>query len=56
MFLRFRSYVTYIKNVFIVLKILKLLHLQILKLLSVENNGVEPLTYCVQGSRSSQLS
>jgi len=22
----------------------------------VENNGVEPLTYCVQGSRSSQLS
>ena len=24
--------------------------------LVVENNGVEPLTYCVQGSRSSQLS
>ena len=22
----------------------------------VENNGVEPLTYCLQGSRSSQLS
>ena len=22
----------------------------------VENNGVEPLTYCVQSSRSSQLS
>ena len=27
-----------------------------IKLYNVENNGVEPLTYCVQGSRSSQLS